>query len=168
LLAAVFPDQVACGENLTGEREVPDHPLVAQTVTDCLNEAMDADGFERLLERIEQARFELSGAISPNLRRSLRRFSARGRMRSSTTRRSKSAARKAVMSRRFLDPVTAADLGRLDPEAIARVREEAWPDAESADELHDALLWLMCSPKRRSARARSGRSFSTSSSSSAG
>ena len=50
----------------------------------------------------------------------------------------------AVMSRRWLAPETAADLGRLDPEAIARVRAEAWPDAANADELHDALVWLGC------------------------
>jgi ATP-dependent Lhr-like helicase len=48
------------------------------------------------------------------------------------------------MSRRWLDPSDAADIGKLDPEAIARVREEAWPDAGSADELHDALMWLTC------------------------
>src|SRR6202163_2764917 len=46
------------------------------------------------------------------------------------------------MSRRWLDPQSAADLGRLDADAIRRVREEAWPDAANADELHDALLWL--------------------------
>src|SRR6202022_69528 len=48
----------------------------------------------------------------------------------------------AVMGRRWLAPEAAAELGRLDPEAIARVREEAWPDATNADELHDALMWL--------------------------
>src|SRR5205823_2921340 len=53
LIAAVFPDQIACAENLTGEREVPDHPLVRQTIADCLDEAMDLAGLERLLKRIE-------------------------------------------------------------------------------------------------------------------
>src|SRR5207247_9081023 len=48
----------------------------------------------------------------------------------------------AVMSRRWLSPETAADLGRLDAEAIARVRAEAWPEATNADALHDALVWL--------------------------
>ena len=48
----------------------------------------------------------------------------------------------AVLSRRWLDPTSAADIGRLDAEAIRRVREEAWPDARSADELHDALSWI--------------------------
>ena len=53
LMAAVFPDQIACAENLVGEREIPDHPLVAQAVHDCLHEAMDVDGLERLLHHIE-------------------------------------------------------------------------------------------------------------------
>jgi ATP-dependent Lhr-like helicase len=46
------------------------------------------------------------------------------------------------MGRRWLDEESAAGLGRLDPDAIERVRAEAWPEAESADELHDALLGL--------------------------
>ena len=49
LVGAVFPDQLACAENLVGEREIPDHPLVRQTISDCLNEAMDIAGLERLL-----------------------------------------------------------------------------------------------------------------------
>ena len=56
LIAAVFPDQLACAENLAGEREIPDHPLVNQTIADCLTEAMDIDGLERLLQRIESGR----------------------------------------------------------------------------------------------------------------
>src|SRR5437763_133384 len=46
------------------------------------------------------------------------------------------------MGRRWLAPEDAAELGKLDPEAIARVREEAWPAAANPDELHDALVWL--------------------------
>src|SRR6185312_6469086 len=48
----------------------------------------------------------------------------------------------AVMSRRWLDPQSASDIGKLDADAIQRVREEAWPDATNPDELHDALSWL--------------------------
>src|SRR5437667_2593573 len=48
----------------------------------------------------------------------------------------------AVMSRRSLDPGTADTLGALDPEAVSRVREEAWPQPESAEEVHEALLWM--------------------------
>src|SRR5207302_8512821 len=53
LMASVFPDQIACAENLVGEREVPDHPLVQQAIHDCLHEAMDIEGLEALLRRIE-------------------------------------------------------------------------------------------------------------------
>jgi len=144
LLAAVFPDQVACGENLTGEREVPEHPLVAQTVSDCLNEAMDARGFERLLGRIEQGEVLVTGRdlTEPSpLAAEILGARPYAYLDDAPLEERRT---QAVMSRRFLDPATAADLGRLDPEAIARVRQEAWPDAESADELHDALLWLMC------------------------
>ncbi len=142
LLTAVFPDQVACAENLPGELEIPDHPLVRQTVRDCLEEAMDINGFERLLKGLE------SGSISVIARDvtepsplALEVLSARpytflddAPLEERRT--------QAVMSRRWLDPQSAADLGQLDPEAIGRVREEAWPDATNADELHDALLWL--------------------------
>jgi ATP-dependent helicase Lhr and Lhr-like helicase len=142
LIGAVFPDQIACAENLPGEREIPDHPLVRQTIADCLNEAMDVAGLERLLQRME------SGAI---------RVVARDLTQPSPLALEVLSARpyaylddapleerrtQAVMSRRWLSPETAADLGRLDAEAIARVRAEAWPEAVNADELHDALVWL--------------------------
>ncbi|HEX2493157.1 MAG TPA: DEAD/DEAH box helicase [Steroidobacter sp.] len=142
LLAAVFPDQVACGENVVGDIVVPDHPLVRQTVRDCLEEAMDFDGFARVLTGV------LSGAISVVARDltepsplALEALSARpyaylddAPLEERRT--------QAVIARRFIDPTSAADIGKLDPDAIARVREEAWPEASSADELHDALYWL--------------------------
>ena len=142
LLASVFPDQVACAENLPGEIEVPDHPLVRQTIRDCLEDAMNVDAFENLLRGLE------SGAV---------RVVARDLTEPSPLALEALTARpyaylddapleerrtQAVMSRRWIDPSSAADLGRLDGEAIARVRDEAWPDAATADELHDALLWL--------------------------
>ncbi len=142
LLATVFPDQVACGENLVGEREVPDHPLVNQTIDDCLNEGMDFGGFERLLTRL------LSGDIrlvccdltepSPLAHEVL---SARPYAYLDDAPLEERRAR-AVMTRRFMAPEEASDLGRLDPEAIARVRAEAWPDPQNTDELHDSLVWL--------------------------
>ena len=59
LVALVFPDQLACLENLQGEREIPDHPLVDQTLADCLTEVMDVGGLERLLARIESGAVEV-------------------------------------------------------------------------------------------------------------
>ncbi|WP_024303232.1 DEAD/DEAH box helicase [Pseudogulbenkiania sp. MAI-1] len=142
LVAAIFPDQLACAENLVGEREIPDHPLVRQTLADCLHEAMDVEGFERLLAGIESGaiRVEVRDLTEPSplalevLTAKPYAFLDDAPLEERRT--------QAVMSRRWLDPETAADLGRLDPAAIARVREEAWPDAANADELHDALVWL--------------------------
>ncbi len=142
LLASVFPDQLACAENLAGELEIPDHPLVRQTLADCLEDAMDIGRFEALLRAIE------SGAVRVVARDltepsplALEVLSARpyaylddAPLEERRT--------QAVMSRRWLDPQSAADIGRLDAEAIARVRAEAWPDAATVDELHDALQWL--------------------------
>ena len=142
LLASVFPDQVACAENLSGEIEVPDNALVRQTIRDCLEDAMNVEAFEALLRGLE------SGAVRVVTRDltepsplALEALTARpyaylddAPLEERRT--------QAVMSRRWIDPASASDLGRLDSEAIARVRQEAWPDAATADELHDALLWL--------------------------
>src|SRR5215469_7588405 len=142
LLTAVFPDQVACAENLPGELEIPDHPLVRQTIRDCLEDAMDIGGFERLLRALEAGSIRVTARdVTEPSPFALEVLSARpyaflddAPLEERRT--------QAVMSRRWLDPQSAADIGKLDPDAIARVREEAWPDADNADELHDALLWL--------------------------
>ena len=142
LIGATFPDQIACAENLVGEREIPDHPLVRQTITDCLTEAMDIDGLERLLARIEQGDIRIVARdLTEPSPLALEVLSARpyaylddAPLEERRT--------QAVMNRRWLAPEDAAELGRLDPEAIVRVQQEAWPDAANADELHDALLWL--------------------------
>ena len=143
LLTSVFPDQVACAENLpTGEREIPAHPLVDQTVKDCLEEAMDIDGLERLLTSIEHneknlfARdvIEASPLAQEILNARPYAYLDDAPLEERRTR--------AVFQRRWLDPETASDMGKLDQGAIDRVREEAWPDPRNADELHDALVEL--------------------------
>ena len=142
LIAAIFPDQVACAENLVGEREIPDHPLIRQTVIDCLVDAMDIDGLTRILTRLEAGEiYVVTRDLTEPSPLALEVLSARpyaylddAPLEERRT--------QAVMSRRWLAPEAAADIGRLDPEAIARVRSEAWPDAANADELHDALVWL--------------------------
>src|SRR5690242_3186595 len=142
LITAIFPDQMACGENLVGAREIPDHPLVRQTIDDCLNEAMDVDGLERLLARLHSGEI---GVVSRDLAEpsplALEVLSARpyaylddAPLEERRT--------QAVMGRRWLAAEDAAEIGRLDPAAIDRVREEAWPEATNRDELHDALAWL--------------------------
>jgi ATP-dependent Lhr-like helicase len=142
LLASVFPDQVACAENLPGEIEIPDHPLVRQTIRDCLEDAMDIDSFEGVLRRLESGDIRVVARdLTEPSPLALEALNARpyaylddAPLEERRT--------QAVMSRRWLDPESAADIGKLDPEAIARVCAEAWPDAGTPDELHDALLWL--------------------------
>ncbi len=142
LLATVFPDQVACGENIVGDREIPDHPLVGQTIEDCLHDAMDVDGIERVLARIERGEIRvLACDLTEPSPLALEILSARpyaflddAPLEERRT--------QAVMGRRWLDTETAADLGKLDAEAVRKVREEVWPDARNADELADALATL--------------------------
>ena len=142
LIAAIFPDQLACAENLVGEREIPDHPLIRQTIADCLVDAMDVNGLTQILTRLEAGEIRVvTRDLTEPSPLALEVLSARpyaylddAPLEERRT--------QAVMSRRWLAPEAAADIGRLDPDAIARVRGEAWPDPANADELHDALVWL--------------------------
>jgi len=142
LMAAVFPDQIACAENLSGPREIPDHPLVTQAVHDCLYEAMDVEGLERLLADIETGRVAvIARDLTEPSPLALEILTARPYAYLDDAPLEERRAQ-AVMGRRWLDDASAADLGRLDVAAIERVRAEAWPEAANIDELHDALLGL--------------------------
>jgi ATP-dependent Lhr-like helicase len=141
LLTAIFPDQVACAENLGGgEREIPKHPLVDQTVRDCLEEAMDIDGLEKLLVSIENNERHLFACdvieASPLSQEILNArpyaYLDDAPLEERRTR--------AVYQRRWLDPQTASDMGKLDQSAIDRVKDEVWPEPRNADELHDAIV----------------------------
>ncbi|TLP78577.1 DEAD/DEAH box helicase [Pseudomonas nitroreducens] len=142
LLASVFPDQVACLENIVGEREIPDHPLVTQTLDDCLHEAMDCEGWLDLLRRMESGAVTLLARDLPApsplaaevLSASPYSFLDDAPLEERRT--------QAVQSRRWTDPESADDLGALDADAIDAVRAEAWPEARDADEMHEALTGL--------------------------
>lgn len=141
LLATVFPDQVACAENLVGEREVPDHPLVAQTLEDCLHQSMDSEGWLQVLRGLESGAIALVArdlaAPSPLAAEALNArpyaFLDDAPLEERRT--------QAVQSRRYT-PQSSDDLGQLDPEAIASVREQAWPQPRDAEEMHEALVGL--------------------------
>ncbi|USW00566.1 DEAD/DEAH box helicase [Pseudomonas pergaminensis] len=144
LIASVFPDQIACLENLAGEREVPEHPLVEQTLDDCLHEAMDSDAWLALLRRMERGDVRLISrdlpAPSPMAAEILSArpytFLDDAPLEERRT--------QAVLNRRWSDPQSTDDLGALDAEAIAGVREEAWPAPNGLDEMHEALMSLAC------------------------
>jgi ATP-dependent helicase Lhr and Lhr-like helicase len=166
LMAAVFPSLAACQDNApAGPIEIPDHPLVRETLGDCLTEAMDIDGLRTLLRRFEEGtvRLHFVDTVEPSVLAHeilggapftyLDEDTEIGERRS-----------RAVPLRRGL-PVEPRELGRLDPEAIARVRAEATPDVRDADELHDLLLSLVAARPRPEwaghfqALASAGRSF---------
>jgi len=146
LVAAVFPDQLACPENLVGDREIPDHPLVQQTIADCLLEAMDFPGLKGVLEGMAAGQFTLvardTTEPSPLAHEVINAkpyaFLDDAPLEERRT--------QAVITRRGLDVKTAEELGKLDQAAIDRVKEEAWPEVASADELHDALLVIGAIP----------------------
>jgi ATP-dependent Lhr-like helicase len=142
LIAVVFPDQIACAENIQGEREIPDHPLVNQVLADCLTEAMDGDGLEKLLQGIESGTLTVIARDLPHpspLSQEILNAKPYGFLDDAPLEERRT---QAVMSRRWLDPIEAKEFGALDAQAIVRVREEAVPAIESAEELHDALLSL--------------------------
>jgi ATP-dependent Lhr-like helicase len=140
LLASVFPDQVACGENIVGDRQVPDHPLVNQTIDDCLHDAMDVDGLENVLRRMENGEITIVARdLTEPSPLALEVLTARPYAFLDDVPLEERRTH-AVMARRYLDPQTAADLGKLDPDAIARAIGELKPEPRNADELHDALM----------------------------
>ncbi|AUY36056.1 DEAD/DEAH box helicase [Pseudomonas sp. PONIH3] len=142
LVASVFPDQLACLENIVGERQIPDHPLVEQTLDDCLHEAMDSEGWLALLRRMEHGEV---GLLSRDLPAPSPLASAILNARPYTflddapleERRTQ-----AVLNRRWSDVHSADDLGALDADAIAAVQAEAWPQARNPDEMHETLMSL--------------------------
>jgi len=140
LLSAVFPAQTACQENVVGDIEIPDQPLVRQTVDDCLHEAADLDGLLAVLRDVEAGKIEVVGLDtrepSPFAHELLNvmpyAFLDDAPLEERRAR--------AVSQRRTLSTEALRDLARLDPDAIAQVRAEAWPLVRDSDELHDVLL----------------------------
>src|SRR5262245_30017703 len=142
LMAAIFPGLAQCQENQTGPIVLPDHPIVRQTMHDCLHEALDVDGALEIALAIERGEIDLhlrdTSEPSPLAHEILNSkpytFLDDAPLEERRTR--------AVSLRRGL-PVAARDLAKLDADAVARVREQAQLAPRDADELHDALLSLV-------------------------
>ncbi|HEU4334925.1 MAG TPA: hypothetical protein VFT32_10555, partial [Candidatus Eisenbacteria bacterium] len=144
LLAAAFPAAVACPETLPGgDIEVPmDHPLVRQTVEDCLTEAMDVDGFLEVIRGLRDGSIDRIAVDLPEPSPFARAILSSQPYTFLDDAPLEERRTQAVMVRRTLDQKSADDIGALDPDAIRRVREEAWPRPENAEEVHEALLWM--------------------------
>jgi ATP-dependent helicase Lhr and Lhr-like helicase len=149
-LSVVFPAAQACGENIVGDREIPDHPLVFETIRDCLVEAMDLAGLREMIERLERGEIRVIArdTVEPSplshelINANPYAFLDDAPLEERRTR--------AVQLRRGLPPAAAGDdaIGTLDEAAIALAGEEVAPTVRDVDELHDALLglWLVPEP----------------------
>jgi len=148
LLGAVFPDAMACQDNMVGERtrKIPDHPLVNETLRDCFTEAMDLDGLTALLKQIEAGAIRCVAVDTPMpspfsheiLNANPYAFLDDAPLEERRAR--------AVEMRRTLPAQLAGEVGALDPAAIEDVQRESWPVVRDPDELHDALLTLVWVP----------------------
>ncbi len=139
LMAAVFPDQVACQDNRMGPITPPDHPLVNETIRNCLHEAMDLDGLREIVVAMDRGEIKTvaveTSAPSPASHEILNAnpyaFLDDAPLEERRAR---------AVSLRRVDPDLARGIGALDPAAITEVASQAWPDVRTADELHDHLL----------------------------
>jgi ATP-dependent Lhr-like helicase len=140
LMAAAFPDAAACLENIPGDRQIPDHPLVQQAIHDCLHEAMDFHGLLHVLDRIHRGAVTLLArdTVEPSpLCHELLNARPYAFLDDAPLEERRA---HAVYTRRAGEPGRDGDLGALDAAAIARVVDEQRPDPRDADELHDALV----------------------------
>ncbi|MGC2247190.1 MAG: DEAD/DEAH box helicase, partial [Terriglobales bacterium] len=150
LLASVFPDVAACGENIVGDIKIPDHPLVAEVMKDVLTEALDVDGLGEVLRGIEQGHIRCLAVDTPvpsQFSHEILNANPYAYLDDAPLEERRA---RAVEMRRVLPASVLEEVGALDPAAIAQVQAEAWPDVRDADELHDVLHTLVAMPENTS------------------
>jgi ATP-dependent Lhr-like helicase len=147
LLASVFPDVAACQENIDGDIRIPDHPLVREVMKDVLGEAMDLDGFLQVLSDITSGAIRCLAVDTPvpsAFSHEILNANPYAYLDDAPLEERRA---RAVAMRRLLPETTLSEIGRLDPEAIATVCRDAWPDVRDADDLQDVLQTLVMWPE---------------------
>jgi ATP-dependent Lhr-like helicase len=147
LLASVFPDVAACFENIEGDIKIPDHPLVQEVMKDVLTEAMDIDGLRAVLTGIRDGSIRCLAVDTPvpsQFSHEILNANPYAFLDDAPLEERRA---RAVQMRRVLPEAVLNEVGRLDQDAISRVREQALPDVRDAEELHDALLTLVALPE---------------------
>lgn len=147
LLAAAFPDAAACQDNLVGDIRIPDHPLVREVMKDVLTEAMDCEGLKGVLRGITEGSIRCVAVDTPVpsvFSHEILNANAYAFLDDAPLEERRA---RAVELRRVLPESVTAEVGRLDPEAIAEVCQDAWPDVRDADELQDVLQTLIALPE---------------------
>jgi ATP-dependent helicase Lhr and Lhr-like helicase len=146
LLAAVFPEALACPENLEGEIVLSDHPLIRETMKDVLTEALDIEGLQRVLTDMAEGRIRCLAVDTPvpsQFSHEILNANPYAYLDDAPLEERRA---RAVEMRRVLPETVLSEIGRLDPAAIASVCDDAWPDVRDTEELHDALLSLIALP----------------------
>lgn len=146
LLASVFPEALACQENISGDITIPDHPLVRETMKDALSEAMDIEGLKNILALIAGGKIQCVAVDTPvpsQFSHEILNANPYAYLDDAPLEERRA---RAVEMRRTLPEAVLSEIGRLDPSAISAVREESWPDVRDADELHDVLQTLIALP----------------------
>ena len=146
LLASVFPHASACPETMTGDIEIPDHPLVREVMRDTLTEAMDIDGLEALLRGIANGSVQCLAVDTPlpsQFAHELLNAMPYAYLDEADLEARRA---RAVQLRRTLPDAVTEGAGRLDQAAIDSVREGLWPDVRDEHEMHDLLLQLVAMP----------------------
>jgi len=149
LLASVFPDVAACQENIEGDIKIPDHPLVSEVMKDVLTEAMDLDGLKRVLGQMAAGTIRCLAVDTPvpsQFSHEILNANPYAYLDDAPLEERRA---RAVEMRRVLPQSVLEEVGKLDPAAILRVRDEAWPDVRDVDELHDVLHTLTALPEDR-------------------
>jgi len=147
LLASVFPDVAACQENIEGDIQIPDHPLVNEVMKDVLTEAMDVDGLKNVLHNIERGSIRCIAVDTPvpsQFSHEILNANPYAYLDDAPLEERRA---RAVEMRRVLPASVLEEVGKLEPAAVAQVQEEAWPDVRDADELHDVLHTLVALPE---------------------
>ena len=150
LLASVFPDVAACQENIEGDIKIPDHPLISEVMKDVLTEAMDLDGLKRVLGQMAAGTIRCLAVDTPvpsQFSHEILNANPYAYLDDAPLEERRA---RAVEMRRVLPQSVLEEVGKLEPAAILRVRDEAWPDVRDVDELHDVLHTLVALPEERS------------------
>jgi ATP-dependent Lhr-like helicase len=147
LLAAVFPDAAACQDNLGGDIHIPDHPLIREVMKDVLTQALDLEGLKRVLRGIRDGSIRCIAVDTPAPSRFSHEILNANPYAYLDDAPLEERRARAVSLRRVLPETVLSEIGRLDPAAIAQVREEAWPDVRDADELSEALQVFVALPE---------------------
>ena len=146
LLASVFPDVAACQENIEGDIQVPDHPLIREVMKDVLHEAMDVEGLKLVLAEMRDGAIQTVAVDTPvpsQFSHEILNANPYAYLDDAPLEERRA---RAVQMRRTLPASFLEEVGKLDPAAIELVREEARPDVREADDLHDVLQTLVLLP----------------------